>query len=154
MVSGALIYIPNLTKIGSGVQTLIGGYTDTHTNTHTNTHTHTHTRTATWSHKPGYRSRGPGFDSLRFQIFWEAAGLKRGPLSLVRTTEELLEGNIAAPVYKTEINDRGNPLRWLRDNLYARKLALTSPTSGGRSVDIVCSRTKATEFSCSFRNVG
>jgi hypothetical protein len=39
----------------------------------------------------GYRSRGPRFDSQRFQIFWEAAGLERGPLSVVRTTEELLE---------------------------------------------------------------
>jgi hypothetical protein len=38
----------------------------------------------------GYKSRGPGFDSRRFQIFWEAAGLERGPLSLVRTTEEPL----------------------------------------------------------------
>jgi hypothetical protein len=40
----------------------------------------------------GYRARGPGFDSWRFQIFCEAAGLERGPLSLVWTTEELLEG--------------------------------------------------------------
>jgi hypothetical protein len=40
---------------------------------------------------PGYWSRGPGFDSQRYQIFWELVGLKRGPLSLVRTTEELLE---------------------------------------------------------------
>jgi hypothetical protein len=32
----------------------------------------------------GYRSKGPGFDSRRFQIFWEAVGLERGPLSLVR----------------------------------------------------------------------
>jgi hypothetical protein len=38
----------------------------------------------------GYWYRGPGLYSRRFQIFWEAAGLKRGPLSLVRTTEELL----------------------------------------------------------------
>jgi hypothetical protein len=37
----------------------------------------------------GYRSRGRGFDSRRFQIFWKAAGLERGPLSLVRITEEL-----------------------------------------------------------------
>jgi hypothetical protein len=29
---------------------------------------------------------------------------------------------------------------------YPQKLALTSPTSGGRSVDIVCSWTKATEL--------
>jgi hypothetical protein len=38
-----------------------------------------------------YRSRGPGFDSRRYQIFWEVVGLERGPLSLVRITEELLE---------------------------------------------------------------
>ena len=30
--------------------------------------------------------------------------------------------------------------------LYPQKLALTSPTSGGRSVGMVRSRTKATEF--------
>jgi hypothetical protein len=39
---------------------------------------------------PGYRSRGPGFDSRRYQISWEAMGLERGPLSLVSTIEELL----------------------------------------------------------------
>jgi hypothetical protein len=31
-------------------------------------------------------------------------------------------------------------------SLYPQKLALTSPTGGGHSVGIVCSRTKATEF--------
>jgi hypothetical protein len=40
---------------------------------------------------PGYRSRGPGLDSQRYQIFWEVVGLEQGPLSLVRITEELLE---------------------------------------------------------------
>jgi hypothetical protein len=40
---------------------------------------------------PGYRSRNPGFDSRRYQIFWEVVGLERGQLSLVRITEELLE---------------------------------------------------------------
>jgi hypothetical protein len=44
-----------------------------------------------------------------------------------------------------EINDRGNPLRWSRDTRYPQKLALTSPTTGGRSVGIVRSRTKGTE---------
>jgi hypothetical protein len=39
----------------------------------------------------GYRSWGPGFDSQRYQIFWEVVGLERSPLSLVRTTKELLE---------------------------------------------------------------
>ena len=33
--------------------------------------------------------------------------------------------------------------------LYPQKLALTSPTGGGRSIGIVRSRTKATEFSFS-----
>jgi hypothetical protein len=46
---------------------------------------------------PGYRSRCPVFNSRRYQIFWEVAGLERGPLSLVRITEELLERKIAAP---------------------------------------------------------
>jgi hypothetical protein len=36
----------------------------------------------------------------------------------VRTTEELLEGKVAAPVHKTEIHDRGDPLRWPRNTLY------------------------------------
>jgi hypothetical protein len=36
---------------------------------------------------PGYRSRGPGFDSRRYQIFWEVVDLERGPLSLVKITE-------------------------------------------------------------------
>jgi hypothetical protein len=40
---------------------------------------------------PGYRSRGPGFDSQRYKIFLEVMGLERGPLSLVRIIEELLE---------------------------------------------------------------
>jgi hypothetical protein len=45
----------------------------------------------------GYR--GPGFDSRLFQIFWEAVGLERGPLSLVKTTEELyLDEKVEAPV--------------------------------------------------------
>jgi hypothetical protein len=39
---------------------------------------------------PGYKSRGPGFDFQRYQIFREVVGLERGPLSLVSTIEELL----------------------------------------------------------------
>jgi hypothetical protein len=35
-------------------------------------------------------------------------------------------------------------------NIYTKKLALTSPTCGCRSVGIVCSRTQATEFSSYF----
>ena len=39
----------------------------------------------------GYRYRGLGFDSRRYQIIWIVVGLERGPLSLVRSIEELLE---------------------------------------------------------------
>jgi hypothetical protein len=39
----------------------------------------------------GYKSRGPGFDSQPYQIFWEVGGLEWGPLSLVETTEGLLK---------------------------------------------------------------
>jgi hypothetical protein len=50
----------------------------------------------------------------------------------------------------TGINGLGDPLRWPRDTLYPQKMALTAPTRGGRSVDIVRLRTNATEFSFSF----
>ena len=33
----------------------------------------------------GYRYRGLGFDSRRYQIFWVVVGLERGPFSLVRS---------------------------------------------------------------------
>jgi hypothetical protein len=39
-----------------------------------------------------------GFDSRLYQIFWEVVGLERGPLSLLSTTEELLDRKVAVPV--------------------------------------------------------
>jgi hypothetical protein len=42
--------------------------------------------------------RGPGFDSLRQQIFYVAVSMERDPLSLMRINEELLERKVAAPV--------------------------------------------------------
>jgi hypothetical protein len=41
---------------------------------------------------------------------------------------------------------RGDPLRWPHDTLYPPKLAITSMTTGGRSVGVVRSRTQATEL--------
>jgi hypothetical protein len=41
----------------------------------------------------GYRTRGPGFAYLCYQI-WVIVGLERGPLSLVRITAELFEWKI------------------------------------------------------------
>jgi hypothetical protein len=43
-------------------------------------------------------------------------------------------------------NVRGDLLRWPRDSLCPQRFALLLPTSGGRSVGIVRSRTKAREF--------
>jgi hypothetical protein len=54
----------------------------------------------------------------------------------------MLGSGLATPVKKTDIDDRRDPLRWPRDTLYPQKLALISPTSGGRSVGIVRLRTK------------
>jgi hypothetical protein len=59
----------------------------------------------------GYRSRRPGFDSRRLQIFWEAVGLERGPLSLVRTTEELLGRNSSGFGQENRDYRPGDPLR-------------------------------------------
>jgi hypothetical protein len=66
-------------------------------------------------------------------------GLERGPLSLVSTTEELFERNSSGS---------GLENSWIRlaDHATPQKLALTPPTTGCRSVDIVRSRTKATEL--------
>jgi hypothetical protein len=95
---------------------------------------------------PRYRSRGSGFDSRRYYIFWEVVGLERGPLSLVTTTEELLGRNVSGSGLENREYGRGDPLRWPRDTLCPQKLALTSPTCGGRSVGIIRLQTKATEF--------
>jgi hypothetical protein len=46
---------------------------------------------------PEYRSRGPVSISSANR-FLEVVGLERGPLSLVSTTEELLDRKVAAPV--------------------------------------------------------
>jgi hypothetical protein len=91
---------------------------------------------------PGCRSRSPGSDSRHYQIFWEVVGLERGPLILVSTIEELLERKSSGSGLDIWDHGRGDPSRWSRNTFYPQKLALTSPTSGGRSAGIVRLHTK------------
>jgi hypothetical protein len=65
--------------------------------------------------------------------------LERGSLSLVSITEELLE-------YKSS-GSRSRKSRVTAVGIRCADQALTSPTSGGRSVGIVLMRTTATELS-------
>jgi hypothetical protein len=73
-------------------------------------------------------------------------GLERGPLSLVSTIEELLGRNNSDSGLESREYGHRIPSHCPRGTLYLQKFTLTSPTSGTRSVGIVCSRTKATEF--------
>jgi hypothetical protein len=84
------------------------------------------------------------FDSRSCQIFWEVVGLERGPPSLANIIEEKLGRDSNDSSLQSENSAVGEPPRSSRDSLYPQKLALTSPTIGVRSVDIVRSRTKAT----------
>jgi hypothetical protein len=87
---------------------------------------------------PDYRSKGHGFDSLRYQIFWEVVGLERGPLNLVSVAEELLEWKgSGSGSRKSRLTTVGVRCADHVTPFTHKMLALTSPTSGGRSVGIV-----------------
>jgi hypothetical protein len=72
-------------------------------------------------------------------------GLERGPLSLMSITEELIEWKSSGSGYR---KPRLTAVRICcadhATHSVRKKLALTSQTSGGRSVDIVRLRAKAT----------
>jgi hypothetical protein len=74
-------------------------------------------------------------------------GLEQGPLSLVSTIEELLERKSSGSGLESREYSRRDSSRGPHSIFYPQKLALTSPTNVGRSVGIVRSRTKVTEFS-------
>jgi hypothetical protein len=73
-------------------------------------------------------------------------GLERGPFSLESTTEELLGRKSKESGLEIRKCGRGELSRLPLGTLYPTKLALTSPTSGGRSVGIVRSRILARRF--------
>jgi hypothetical protein len=89
--------------------------------------------------------RRPGFYSRHYQKK-NVVSLERGPLSLVSTTEELLERKSSGSCL--ENREYGIGIRHADHVAISirKKLAITSPTSGGRSVGIVRSRTQTIEF--------
>jgi hypothetical protein len=88
--------------------------------------------------------RRPGFDSRHYQ--------KKSSGSWTGSTQPRVY-NWGATWYKSNGSClenreycRRDPSRWPRGTLYPQKLAITSPTSGGRSVGIVRTRTQTMEF--------
>jgi hypothetical protein len=106
-----------------------------------------HTWPSLWSsgQSSWLQIRRPGFDSRHYQKK-KVVSLERGPLSLVSTTEELLDRKVAARVYKTENTAVGIRHADHVAPSIRKKLTITSPTSDSRSVGIVRSRTQTMEF--------
>jgi hypothetical protein len=73
-------------------------------------------------------------------------GLERGPLSLVSIIEELLERKSSGSGVENRDYGLGISRADHAKPLFPQKLTITSPTSGGRSVDIVRSRTTVTKL--------
>jgi hypothetical protein len=59
---------------------------------------------------------------MRDQIFWEVVGLERGPLSLVSTTEELLETKSIGSGLESREYCLGDPPGWPRDTPLSAKV--------------------------------
>jgi hypothetical protein len=82
---------------------------------------------------PGYRSRGRG--SIPGATgFYEILGLERSPLSLVSTTEEVLERKSSSSGLEIREYGRKDPSRWLRSTLLSAKFG-TKFAAKWRSLD-------------------
>jgi hypothetical protein len=86
---------------------------------------------------PGYRSRGLGFDSQHYQMFWEIVSPQQGSLSLASTTEELLSRKYSSSGLDNRKYGRKDPLYRPRNTLFAQKVTLTSPKSGAIIIIII-----------------
>jgi hypothetical protein len=119
------------------------------------TYIHLWSRPPLWSsgQSSWLQTQRSSFDSQSYQIFWKVVGLERGPLSLLSTTGELLERNSSRSGLQIREYGHADQSRWPSGILYPQKLALTSPTSGGRLFGIVRWRTQATEFLLLWRSL-
>jgi hypothetical protein len=81
---------------------------------------------------------------VRFPALQKIVGLKRGPLSLVSTTEELLGSNNSGSGLENREYGRRDSSHWPRGTLYPKKKVGTN--FADRSVGIVRLRTEVMEF--------
>jgi hypothetical protein len=72
-------------------------------------------------------SQRSGFDSWRYQMFWEVVGQERGPLSLVSTIEELLERNSRGSILENKEYGHKGFVTLTKGHPLPSNLALTSP---------------------------
>jgi hypothetical protein len=63
-----------------------------------------------------------GFDSRRYQIFWEVVCLELGSLSLVSQIEELLDRKCCGSDLESREYGCRDPSRWPHDTLYPQKV--------------------------------
>jgi hypothetical protein len=59
-----------------------------------------------------------GFYTRHYKIFWEVVGLERSPLSIVSTTEELLERKSSGSGLENREYGHRDPSGWPRDTSY------------------------------------
>jgi hypothetical protein len=69
----------------------------------------------------GYRSGSPGSIPGNYQKNKKVVDLERGPLSLVSTTEELLNRESSGSCLENREYGRRDSSRWARDTLYLQK---------------------------------
>jgi hypothetical protein len=81
---------------------------------------------------PGYRSRGPELHSRRYQTLWEVVGLTRGPLSLVSTTDELLQRKSSGSGLETREYDRRGSVALTKRLSLSAKVGTNKRRSLGR----------------------
>jgi hypothetical protein len=78
-----------------------------------------------------------GFDARRYQIFLRSSGSGTGSTQPREDNWGAITRKYRLRSRKSKLTTVGDSLSWPRDTLCLLKLALTSPTSGGRSVGIV-----------------